>query len=246
MMWALRGLREAVHGLGSLAFASDCLLCREPLERPLTGPLCPGCLDSLPRLEGPYCGRCGLPFEAPSPPEICGPCAAKSRGFRRARALYPYVNEVRDCLHALKYGGRRRIGTILAASACERWVVAGELSGAAATVAVPVSRARRRERGYNQSAVIARAVARRAGIAFAPRVLEKKRETPPQTGLSASARRRNLAGSFRANLPGSLAGANLLLVDDVFTTGATAEAAASALVAGGAGSVDVLTLARVP
>jgi ComF family protein len=113
-------------------------------------------------------------------------------------------------------------------------------------IPVPLSRGRRRERGFNQAELVARAVAREAGLPLRARVLKKTKERPPQAGLSAAARRTNVQSAYRARLPRSLQGKTLLLVDDVLTTGATAEAAARALLAAGAGAVDVLTLARVP
>jgi ComF family protein len=153
---------------------------------------------------------------------------------------------VRLCLHALKFGGRRRLASVLGREAARSWVIWGELRGAAAVVPVPLSRGRKRERGFNQAEIIARAVAREARVPLRARILRKTKERPPQAGLSASARRTNVASAYRARLPRSLRGKTVLLVDDVLTTGATAEAAARALLAAGAGAVDVLTLARVP
>jgi ComF family protein len=135
---------------------------------------------------------------------------------------------------------------VLGRRASRSWVVSGELADAAAVIPVPLSRGRRRERGYNQAELIARAVAREAGIPLRARVLRKTKERPPQAGLSAAARRSNVASAYHARLPLSLRGKSVLLVDDVLTTGATAEAASRALLRAGAGAVDVLTLARVP
>lgn len=128
----------------------------------------------------------------------------------------------------------------------ERFFGSGEIRPGAAIVPVPLSPRRRRERGYNQAEIVARALARAVRVPLSSRALVKTRESPPQSGLSAAARRRNARGAYRARLPSSLHGAHLLLVDDVFTTGATVEAASTALLEAGAGSVDVLTLSRVP
>ncbi|MGH9323984.1 MAG: ComF family protein [Vicinamibacteria bacterium] len=242
----LRALGSGLQGLGAVLFPSLCLVCQDPLHLPLEGPLCRSCLDRLPRIEDPFCPRCGLPYPPGVEPGLCGPCRRAPRYFRRARAHAPYVEEVRLCLHALKYGGRRRIASVLGRQAARFCVGAGELRGVSAVVPVPLSRGRRRERGFNQAEIIARAVARRARLPLRCRVLRKTSERPPQAGLSAAARRKNVASAYRATLPPALRGASLLLVDDVLTTGATAEAAARALLLAGAGAVDVLTIARVP
>lgn len=241
----LEGLDAGLHGLGALVFPTSCIVCRIALERPLGGPLCRRCFDRLPLLSQPFCPRCGLPFARGVEPGLCGPCRSARPSFRRARALFPYVEEVRLCLHALKYARRRRLAGAFGRAAARRWVSA-ELSGASAIVPVPLSRKRRRERGFNQSELIARAVAREVSIPLRTRVLRKTSDTLPQAGLSASARRNNVSGVYRARLPEGLRGKVVLLVDDVLTTGATAEAAAGALLAAGARAVDVLTLARVP
>ncbi len=105
---------------------------------------------------------------------------------------------------------------------------------------------RRRERGFNQAAIAARAVAVIAGAPMRPRLLVKTKDNRPQSGLSASARKSNVLGAYRCRVPRNMAGCKLLLVDDVLTTGATANSAARALLRAGAGTVDVLTIARVP
>jgi ComF family protein len=125
-------------------------------------------------------------------------------------------------------------------------VVEGDLAGAAAVVPVPLSRRRRRERGFNQAELISKAVAREARLPLENAILRRTKDRPPQTGLTRGDRIRNVRSVYGASLPPSLRGERLLLVDDVLTTGATAEAAARALLRAGAGAVDVLTLARVP
>ncbi len=153
---------------------------------------------------------------------------------------------MRQLLLALKFGGRERIASSLGALAGEMWCRPGGLEGYAAVVPVPLSRERRRERGFNQAERIARTVAKQAGLGVRRRLLVKRRDSPPQAGLTAVSRRSNVAGSYRASIPTELRGRDLLLVDDVLTTGATADAAVKALRRAGAGAVDVLTLARVP
>jgi ComF family protein len=148
-------------------------------------------------------------------------------------------------LLALKFGGRERIASVLGTLVGQMWCRPGGLEGHAAVVPVPLSRRRWRERGFNQAERIAKVVGRHAGLRVHTRLLVKKRDSPPQAGLTAASRRRNVTGSYRASIPAALEGRELLLVDDVLTTGATADAAAKALLRAGASAVDVLTLARV-
>jgi ComF family protein len=239
-------LRSGLQGLGALLFPSACLLCREGLDHPFEGPVCRDCLSRLPTIREPFCPRCGLPYSEGVEPGLCGTCRRGPRYFRTARAEFAYAGSVRECVHALKFGGRRRLGTVLGGRAARSRLISGEFPSAAAVVPVPLSRGRRRERGFNQADLIARAVAREARIPLRLRILKKTRERPPQAGLPASARRANVAAAYRAHLPLCLRGKTLLLVDDVLTTGATVEAASRALLAAGAAAVDVLTLARVP
>lgn len=237
---------SAWHGLGALVYPSRCLICETLLARPLESPVCRDCLDGLPTIGEPFCPRCGLPYTRGVAEGLCGPCRSGTRWFRRARSLLPYVDEVRTSLHFMKFAGRRRLASVLGTRAAGRFLASGDLPSPRVVVPVPLSRRRRRDRGFNQASIVGRAVAKRAGVPMRPRILRKVCERPPQSGLSARQRRDNAAGAYDARLPRSLLGADILLVDDVFTTGATVNAGAQALLRAGAGAVDVLTLARVP
>ncbi len=239
-------VRNMLGGLVAIGFPSPCLICRESLERPLKGPICDLCWRSMPVIMPPYCPRCGMPFEETVAPGLCGPCRReRGRRFRRARAVGPYDGGLKETLLSLKFGGRSRLASTLGKRAFRSILATGELEVGAAVVPVPLHWRRRRERGYNQAELLAKAIAK---VAERPcyLALVKVVPRPPQSGLSAGARRRNAAGAYRARLPAWLRRKRLLLVDDVFTTGATAEACTRALLGAGARSVDVLTVARVP
>lgn len=239
-------LGRILGGLVALGFPSACLVCRNPLEWPLEGPICHACWRSMPVIGPAYCPRCGLPYQETVSPGLCGPCRVeKTRHFRLARAAGPYRGALKKSLLHLKYRGRSRLAAALGRMAFEKCVASGPLDAGAAVVPVPLHWRRRRARGYNQAELVAKAVAREAQRPLS-RVLKKVRHRPPQAGLSAGGRRRNAAGAYRVRLPQDLTGKRLLLVDDVFTTGATAEACARALLQAGAEAVDVLTVARVP
>ena len=175
----------------------------------------------------------------------------RRRPFRLAVAAAPYEGVFQKAVVELKFRRREVLADLLAGPAIRAFRTAPRDSGAAtgglppvAAVPVPVPFWRGRRRGFNQAELLARPVARALGIPVR-RGLLRRRARPPQTLVSPSARRRNVRGAFRAGrLPGELAGRPLLLVDDVFTTGSTVEAAARALVRAGSGPVDILTVAR--
>jgi len=241
----VRLLSGAINALAAFAFPARCVLCRRDIDWPFIGPICDGCRRGLPSISPPFCHRCGLPYPKSATEGFCGPCQQNRRRFRRARSAGPYDGSLRESLLQFKFGGRARLGVALGRFAFERSIGAGELPIPAVVVPVPLSRGRRRERGYDQAELLARAVASAAGVPVS-RLLVKVKERPPQAELEARSRWRNAAGAYRACIPSSLRGKDLLLVDDVFTTGATVEACSRALLRSGARAVDVLTVARVP
>ena len=146
-------------------------------------------------------------------------------------------DSAREAVHLLKYEGWWRMADAIAPSMRPL----EPLTGGVCLIPVPLSAARARERGYNQAERLARALGRRTGLTVRPELLHRTRHTPTQTALPPGARRANVAGAFRA---AGARGVRAVLVDDVFTTGSTLLAAAEALSAGGAMSVDAVTFAR--
>jgi ComF family protein len=152
------------------------------------------------------------------------------------------LNALAAAVHALKYGRRRRVAAALGALLAMRYPYAPE----ALLVPVPLHVNRLRSRGFNQALLLARALARHRGLEVAARALVRRRDTHMQPGLSAPDRRRNLRGAFAVREPARIAGRHVVLVDDVLTTGATADACATVLHAAGAARVDVFTVGRAP
>ena len=237
---AKRLIQEMWEALLSLVYPPHCLACRVSLEDE-PGGLCPACWERLELIEGPVCDRCGCPSRAESP--VCENCRDKAFRFARMRCLAPFGPEIQDLVHGLKYKGRvsvardlgRRLGHSL--SSC------GFAAGVDLLHPVPLHGARRRERGYNQSTLIARAVSEATHIPVRTGLLSRTRQTVTQTGLDLAARAENVKDAFRVRKVAAVSGKRIILVDDVITTGATCSACADALLAAGAREVRVAALA---
>ncbi len=210
------------------------------------GALEPDLWAKLSFISDPVCARCGAPFEiAVDVGQVCGACLARPPAYERARAALIYGDVSRDLVLGLKYQGRRDSLDLLAG-----WMAGAGvelLKDADLIVPVPLHYFRLIRRGFNQSVWLAAALSRRSGVALSVDALKRIRATPIQGGLSADGRRRNVQGAFavRKSREARLKDQKILLVDDVLTTGATAEACSRTLKKAGAGCVDVLTLARV-
>lgn len=165
--------------------------------------------------------------------------------FGRGFSFGPYSGTLRHLVRELKFRNRRRVAERFA-EMIERDPQAVELlASGGVLVPVPLHPRRRRERGFNQSELLASALARRSRLPLAARALVRRRDTPTQTGLSAAQRRDNVRGAFAIRERSKVAGRIVVLVDDVLTTGATVRECAAALLEAGALSVRVLTVARV-
>jgi ComF family protein len=214
-------------------FPRRCSLCGQEAR----GVLCQGCQGALKPYEGAACRYCALPLESPWA-SACGPCLRRPPSFQRALSFGLYEGALKEAVHLMKFASRRQ----LAAPLAERLLMLGLPQGLDAVLPVPMTKRGLLKRGFNQSALLAREVARRLGLALLLGALRKRRHTPRQTTLPRQERLRNLRGAFEAS--GVVKGKRLLLVDDVMTTGATLEECARALRRAQAKEVYALVLAR--
>ncbi len=231
-------MRSAVE---QLLLPAECLICHGLLNtRDAARIVCPLCRQRWRAVRPPWCERCGQPEPHFGPCRLCVTWPAALRAVRSAVWLDAYA---RPAVHALKYGGLPRIADDLATAMRKRQSPA---DGAAVLVPIPLATKRLRTRGYNQSAMLARALARQWRIPVIPDLLVRTRETPTQTALTPDTRLANVAGAFspRHGRGVGLPGGTLILVDDVFTTGATLAEAARALEQAGATRVEGVTFAR--
>lgn len=215
---------------------AECLLCQQPITLPNEDPLiCALCRLRWPVIPAPWCDRCGQPLDRDIE---CRVCEGWPEGFGVVRSAVWLTGGARAAVHHLKYGGWPR--TTEAMALAMRGLA--PLAGNPVLVPVPLGKARHRERGYNQCDHLAVALAGVAGGRVRPELLSRSRETRRQTGLHPDARRANTDGAFQARRPPPRT--RVVLVDDVFTTGATLIGAAMALLAAGAEQVDAVTFAR--
>jgi ComF family protein len=235
--------REFLRAALDVALPQLCAVCRAPVA---SRGLCPQCWSKLSFITRPYCERLGIPFVYdPGPGILSMQAIADPPVYRRARAAVRFDEISRALVHALKYGDRLDLAPMMG-----RWIsYAGRelLAEADALVPVPLHWRRQWGRRFNQSAMLAAAIAAESGVPVAARALTRVKATAQQVGLSRTERASNVQGAFKVPEEGrpQVARRRLVLVDDVLTSGATIEACARALLRAGAANVDVLVFARV-
>jgi ComF family protein len=239
-----RAFRAFPSALFNLVFPDDCRVCQKPLVNLSRIPVCPDCLHApKPFLAEHFCTDCGTPFLNAAPLDANGRCSLCRNGLTGFDAVYTYGEydgALRSLIHVFKYGGvmplTSRLGPLLSGALPREQQFD-------VIVAMPLHWRKKLQRGFNQSELLARFVSRRTGIPFA-NALRRRKGTAPQAGLTRAQRRTNVAGAFEVSRRDKVEGRHVLLIDDVFTTGATAGACSAVLKRAGAKRVSVLTLAR--
>lgn len=238
--WTLRRLGDGVLGL---ALPPTCISCGGVTG--VAGGLCGQCWGTMAFITRPYCARTGAPFPYDTGALLSAAAAADPPAFDRARAAVLFEGVARHLVHNLKYADRLDLARPMARLMRQ---AGGELlADAQMLVPVPLHPFRLWRRRFNQAALLARHIARESGVPVRADLLARTRVTPSQTALSRTQRRANVAGAFavRRTATSLVAGARVVIVDDVYTTGATLDACARALSRAGAARVDALTFARV-
>lgn len=241
-------LGSAVNSLASLFFPTTCKLCRTVVDDFALGVVCAACWKQVKAIQAPYCSRCGYAFPSKiMDPQraLCGGCRRNLHRFDAARAWGPFQEPLKEIVHQFKYRSHPSLARPLAERLAAVYSEHGEQISASVIIPVPLHRTRERERGFNQAFELARHLARVTAIPVARHWLLRTRPTKVQAGLSRRERRLNLRGAFALSKEAEIEGKRLLLLDDVFTTGATLNECARILKEQGAQRVSVLTVARV-
>lgn len=222
----------------------QCPCCKKFLGEKERG-ICASCLSEIRWIEPPFCSVCGVPFVSSQVENHpCGSCTLRKRAFHMARALGYYEGTLRLAIQKWKYQERSSLTSFFGEMMGEGFFQYWSPSTIDLLLPVPLHPKRLRERGFNQSLLLAKALSNRTKIPYQKRLLQKVHPTPPLMELHARERERVIKGSFRVVKKEEVVGKSILLVDDVYTTGATVNECAKVLLAAGANRVDVFTLAH--
>lgn len=218
--------------------------------------VCRDCLDNFDSLDSPLCLICGRPFAATSDTDhACGQCLTKKCPFFAARSCGVFSKTLMELIHAYKYNGRTRLAKPLSALLFQLFIGYDGFNDIDIVIPVPLHRHRLRERGFNQAYMMVMLwpglnksgkfkTGFRAGFRINSSALVRKKKTESQTGLGRNDRIKNIKGAFSVKRPEAITDKNILVVDDVYTTGSTVSECASTLMKAGAAGAWVLTLAR--
>jgi len=227
-------------------FPPICSICGKPFSSEKEVVMCTHCLSQIKYIGNPLCSKCGKPFYSEMLADhLCGDCLTGERYFNRARAMGYYDGILRKAIHLLKYKLKNNLAFSLGNLMADR--MQSFLNGATyhLIIPVPLHTKRLRERGFNQALLLARLIGKKYKIPLNGCTLIRKRQTKPQVGLSEQDRKDNVKGSFLLLKGDKVLERDILLVDDVYTSGNTVEECSKVLIKAGAHKVDVLTLARV-
>ncbi|MCX8092139.1 MAG: ComF family protein [Verrucomicrobiae bacterium] len=229
----------------SFLYPPVCALCGAARAHAASGLVCSGCRAQVRLVRPPFCERCGLPFEgALTTPFECANCAGVTLHFIRARSAAVAAGVVLEAIHRYKYQRALWLEPFLAGMLIEAAAPVLRAGGWDALVPVPLFPAKEREREFNQAERLARRLGAATGLPVRSHELRRVRATPTQTRFSREQRAANVSGAFAVRPGARFDGQRVVLVDDVFTTGATTSACAAALREAGAGEVCVWTVAR--
>ncbi len=240
-------LNEALSYIADVIFPPRCTGCTDILSQQSLQTFCPACIEKIRFITGSLCPICGMAFfDSPAGEHLCGNCLENKPYFSLARSVASYETLILDLIHQFKYGRNIATGRALASFMAEFCFQGFDFTDYSLIIPVPLHIHRLRERSFNQSLILAKSLEKKYQIPVNFSLLKRHKFTLTQTGLDKKEREKNIKGAFivtdNAN---KIEDKNIILIDDVYTTGATINQCAKTLIKAGAGKVAVLTLARV-
>lgn len=244
-------MKRAGTEILDLIYPSDiyCICCGKIIDSSRTYRMCNECINGLKWATGRVCDKCGKPLYENNPTTTCFSCREHSHTFDRGYTCAEYGTHERTLVYSLKYYSRTDIAKTLGEIMYDRMLIDFDTEELRTRYdllcPIPVHRDRRKSRGYNQSALIAEEFARRSGMTYMGEVLTRTHQTSAMKGMTPDERKENIRNAFEINKKHyeRIAGAKILVIDDIYTTGATVDEAASVLKQNGAAQVDVLSFA---
>ena len=238
------------EGLLNLIFPLDCKICEKPIRESKGYSICEDCFKTIELIEPPYCIKCGKPlistdYFKSNRGILCSNCKRKKYSFEFSRSVGIYQKVLKECIHLFKYYGEKKLAKPLGKLMINYLLKNNEFKKKIdLIIPVPLHKNDLKKRGFNQSVLLGRVIGDYFSIPVEKRVLIKKKLTPFQVNLSKKEREKNIIKAFVVERPEEVKYKNILILDDIFTTGSTVEECAKELIKAQAKNIFVLTLAR--
>ena len=238
------------EGLLNFVFPLDCKICEKPIRESKGYSICEDCFETIELIERPYCVKCGKPLIhadafKQNREVLCFDCKRNKYSFEFSRSIGIYDKVLKKCIHLFKYHGEKKLAKPLGKLMVDYLLKNNEFKNKLdLIIPVPLHKNDLKKRGFNQSVLLGKVIGNYFSIPVGESVLIKKNLTPFQVNLSKKEREKNILRAFSVEKPEEIKGKNILILDDVFTTGATVEECAKELMKARAKNVFVLTLAR--
>lgn len=235
-------MQNIIKSAGEILFPRQCPVCRK--VQAYGKKICPACARSLSYVEEPVCFQCGKPISSPEQ-ELCFDCRIFPKSFHGGRSVFLYNNRIKPAMMDFKYKNRRILADFFIGELVDRQGEVMSSWGADMVVPVPVHRNKRKKRGYNQAELLSKVLADRLNLSHYPNLLIRTQDTLPQKMFSPQARLNNLQKAFRFNQEYKHLcshNASAILIDDIYTTGATMEACSRLLLAAGLKKVYICSI----
>jgi len=238
------------EGLLNLVFPLDCKICEKPIRESKGYSICEDCFKTIELIEQPYCMKCGKPliptdFFKQNREILCLDCKIKKYSFEFSRSTGIYDKVLRKCIHLFKYYGEKKLAKPLGKLMIDYLLENNEFENKFdLIIPIPLHKNDLKKRGFNQSALLGKVIGNYFSIPIGESILKKKKLIPFQVNLSKKEREKNILNAFSVEKPEEIKGKNVLILDDVFTTGSTVAECAKELKKARANKIYVLTLAR--